>query len=27
LLRPAKALMIALQFRHQASEGGTAHFG
>ena len=26
LLRPAKALMIALQFRHQASEGGMARF-
>jgi uncharacterized protein (DUF983 family) len=26
LLRPAKALMIALQFRHQASEGGAARF-
>lgn len=26
LLRPAKALMIALQYRHQASEGGRAGF-
>jgi uncharacterized protein (DUF983 family) len=27
LLRPAKALMIALQYRHQASEGGRGGFG
>ena len=26
LLRPAKALMIALQYRHQASEGGRGGF-
>ncbi len=26
LLRPAKALMIALQYRHQASEGGRSGF-
>jgi uncharacterized protein (DUF983 family) len=26
LLRPAKALMMALQYRHQASEGGRARF-
>jgi uncharacterized protein (DUF983 family) len=27
LLRPAKALMVALQYRHQASEGGRGGFG
>jgi uncharacterized protein (DUF983 family) len=27
LLRPAKALMMALQYRHQASEGGRGGFG
>ena len=26
LLRPAKALMMALQYRHQASEGGRGSF-
>ncbi len=26
LLRPAKALMMALQYRHQASEGGWTRF-
>jgi len=26
LLRPAKALLIALQFRHRASDSGTVHY-
>ncbi len=26
LLRPAKALLIALQFKHRASEGGRIHY-